>query len=229
MKNNSYIGLIIALGYELDISNFDYEIIKQDNQIYYILNNKVILTYSGVGKVNAAISTTLLVKNFNIKNIINIGLAGSCNKSINVGDINLVAECQYGDVDVTCDNSYAINQIPYEKKYYQVDEINKETLSNILKANKIDFVSGRSITIDSFVTNLNKSHFHELETKDAYSIDMEAMAIAQACNLLNTKFNSIKVISDNIYKNNNHSDFQNNITMCRNKINLIIEYIIKDF
>lgn len=45
------------------------------------------LVESGIGKVNAAISTTLLISNFKVDKIIFTGVAGAVNPDIKVTDI----------------------------------------------------------------------------------------------------------------------------------------------
>ena len=65
------------------------------------LNSKeVVLTQSGIGKVNA-ISTTLLIEKFNPKLIINTGSAGALDESLSVGDMLISNDVVYHDVDAT--------------------------------------------------------------------------------------------------------------------------------
>ena len=65
------------------------------------LNSKeVVLTQSGIGKVNVfAISTTLLIEKFNPKLIINTGSA--LDESLSVGDMLISNDVVYHDVDAT--------------------------------------------------------------------------------------------------------------------------------
>ena len=55
------------------------------------------LTQSGIGKVNAAISTTLLIEKFNPKLIINTGSAGALDESLSVGDM-LINDVVYHEI-----------------------------------------------------------------------------------------------------------------------------------
>lgn len=71
---------------------------------YYegILNNKeYILIRSGVGKVNAARVTQMLIDKFNIEYILNVGTAGSLNDELEIGDIVLGKELVQHDFDTT--------------------------------------------------------------------------------------------------------------------------------
>lgn len=49
------------------------------------LNHKeVVLTQSGIGKVNASISTTLLIEKFNPEVVINTGSAGALDQTLSI-------------------------------------------------------------------------------------------------------------------------------------------------
>ena len=52
------------------------------------LNRKeVVVVRSGIGKVNAAVCTQILVDDFQVEAVINTGIAGSLKAEINIGDI----------------------------------------------------------------------------------------------------------------------------------------------
>ena len=52
----------------------------------------VVVVRSGVGKVNAAVCTQILIDVFDVKAVINTGIAGSLKAEINIGDIVLAVE-----------------------------------------------------------------------------------------------------------------------------------------
>lgn len=224
--SKQYLGIIVALDYELSKLEFAYQAVKKNNQTYYVINDEFILMYSKIGKVNAGYKTALMLNEFPMAGIINIGMAGSCNQDLVIGTFNLVNKLQYGDVDVTCDPQYSINQIPYENKFFYCDQELVDKLSGILNKLNLNYVQGTNLTIDSFVTNSNQSHFYELDLSDSYTIDMEATAIAQVCQHHDVPFASLKVVSDNINVNNNHEEFIGNIRTCQTKINNVINALV---
>ena len=68
-----------------------------------IENKEVVLLQGGVGKVNAAICTTLLLTNYQIDMVINIGSAGGLCLKQEVGDIVISNEvCQYDFDKLNC-------------------------------------------------------------------------------------------------------------------------------
>ena len=72
---------------------------------------EVILLKSGIGKVNAAMSTTILLEKFKPDAVINTGSAGGYEPSLNVGDVVISTEVRHHDVDVTI-FGYEYGQVP---------------------------------------------------------------------------------------------------------------------
>ena len=59
----------------------------------------VVVVRSGIGKVNAAICTQILIDQYNVRRIINTGIAGSLRSSIDIGDIVLSRDAMQHDMD----------------------------------------------------------------------------------------------------------------------------------
>jgi adenosylhomocysteine nucleosidase len=92
MKVNK-IGIIGAMDEEIRFLRNEMKIkeIKtiadMDFYIGIIENKEVVLVRCGIGKVNAAICTQILISVFDIKTIINIGVAGAIKDTLNILDI----------------------------------------------------------------------------------------------------------------------------------------------
>ena len=64
------------------------------------LNGKeVVVVRSGIGKVNAAVCTQILVDDFQVEAVINTGIAGSLKAEINIGDIVVSTDALQHDMD----------------------------------------------------------------------------------------------------------------------------------
>ena len=61
----------------------------------------VVIVRSGIGKVNAAVCTQILVDRFSVDRLINTGIAGSLDAQIDIGDIVISTEAVQHDVDAT--------------------------------------------------------------------------------------------------------------------------------
>ncbi|MFQ8688367.1 MAG: 5'-methylthioadenosine/adenosylhomocysteine nucleosidase, partial [Blautia sp.] len=72
---------------------------------------QVVVVRSGIGKVNAAVCTQILIDDFKVDRVINTGIAGSLRKEINIGDIVLSTDVLHHDVDAR-GFGYQKGQIP---------------------------------------------------------------------------------------------------------------------
>src|SRR5690625_664942 len=76
-----------------------------------LAGKEVILLKSGIGKVNAAMATTILIERFQPTHVINTGTAGGMKGNLNVGDVVVGDEIVHHDVDVTAFD-YKFGQVP---------------------------------------------------------------------------------------------------------------------
>ncbi|KGA98008.1 5'-methylthioadenosine/S-adenosylhomocysteine nucleosidase [Alkalihalobacillus alcalophilus ATCC 27647 = CGMCC 1.3604] len=160
------------------------------------MNGKeVVLLKSGIGKVNAAVGTTLLIQLFKPKAIINTGSAGGFNESLKVGDIVISTEVRYNDVDATV-FGYEFGQVPQMPAYYQPAQELVTLATEAAKKVGVPSVPGLILSGDSFMSDHNRV----LELKEIFNepacAEMEAGAIAQVCHQFGTPFVIIRSLSD---------------------------------
>ena len=104
------IGIIFAMQEELielkNILNITNEFRIFELTFYKgnINNINYILVESGVGKVNAARATQILIDNFDVDYIFNIGVAGGVDSSLSVLDIVVGTKLVQHDFDITSFN-----------------------------------------------------------------------------------------------------------------------------
>ena len=63
------------------------------------MEKEVVVVRSGIGKVNAAVCTQILVDDFQAEAVINTGIAGSLKAEINIGDIVVSTDALQHDMD----------------------------------------------------------------------------------------------------------------------------------
>ena len=66
-----------------------------------IFDKDVVLLECGVGKVNAAVGTQIMIDLFKPEVVINSGIAGSLTKHLTVGDIVISSDCVEHDINCT--------------------------------------------------------------------------------------------------------------------------------
>lgn len=156
----------------------------------------VILVKSGIGKVNAAIATTLLIQQYDPDVVLNTGSAGGFAESLEVGTIVISDEVRHHDVDA-CVFGYEIGQVPGMPPSYQSDprlvQAAKEAVEEIGEhAHSTGLIaSGDVFMSDSERVKLVKSQFPNM-----IAAEMEAAAVAQVCHQFGKPFVVIRALSD---------------------------------
>lgn len=196
------LGLIGAMDQEIDrlkmsIDNAQIQQIAGFDFYTGTLNGvEVVLLKSGIGKVNAAIGTALLIDRFAPTCIINTGSAGGFDPSLNVGDVVISDEVRHHDVDLRV-FGYEMGQVAQMPAAYQSDPLLIEIAEGLIgKIKGIQTKRGLIATGDSFmhdpvrVAEVRK-HFPTMK-----AVEMEAAAIAQTCYRFNIPFIVIRSLSD---------------------------------
>ena len=169
-----------------------------------INNTSVVLVEAGVGKVNAARTTQILIDNFGINGIINVGSAGSSNDELQIGDIVIGKKLVQHDFDITAfghQKGYISNVGQFVESDKALIEKMEDTISKI-KDNDLNIKIGTIASGDIFCTEIKMKD--KIRTKFvADAIEMEGAAIAQVCKLDNIPFIVIRSISDTPNGNNN--------------------------
>ncbi|MFN7249172.1 MAG: 5'-methylthioadenosine/S-adenosylhomocysteine nucleosidase [Anaerobacillus sp.] len=155
----------------------------------------VVLLKSGIGKVNAAIGTTLLIEKYNPNYIINTGSAGGFEQSLKVGDIVISTEVRYNDVDATV-FGYEFGQVPRMPAFYTPNDRLVSIAEKSAHEVGVHSVKGLILSGDSFMSD--ERRVAELKDRfvNAYCAEMEAGAIAQVCYQFDCPFVIIRSLSD---------------------------------
>ncbi|KPD01707.1 5'-methylthioadenosine/S-adenosylhomocysteine nucleosidase [Geobacillus thermocatenulatus] len=157
---------------------------------------EAVLLKSGIGKVNAAMGTTLLLDRFRPDFVINTGSAGGFLPSLRVGDLVISEEVVHHDVDVTA-FGYAYGQVPGLPERYRADEALVEAAKQAAaRLDGLQAVTGLIATGDSFMNDPTRVEFVRGQFPELCAVEMEAAAIAQVCVQFGTPFVIIRALSD---------------------------------
>lgn len=157
---------------------------------------EVVLLKSGIGKVNAAMSTTILLEKFNPKVVINTGSAGGFDAALKVGDIVISDEVRHHDVDVTA-FGYEIGQMAGMPAAYKSDEQLMEVAKQAVKeVGEHNYSVGLICSGDVFMSNPARVEAVRKDFPSMKAVEMEAAAVAQVCHQFETPFVVIRALSD---------------------------------
>lgn len=208
------IGIICAMAIELeDLANNlkDKQVVSQSGYDFYLGrfgDTEVVLVQCGVGLVNAARGTQMMIDKFQPSVIINSGIAGGTGDGLHIGDIVISSDLIQHDFDAS--------PFGYVKGYqctgkggdkptiYTADAAVVETLKNAAEQAAHELADaeykrtvhiGRIVSGDQFIANVEKKT--ELrELFGATAAEMEGSAIAQAASYSGVPFAVLRVISD---------------------------------
>ncbi|MDZ5712302.1 5'-methylthioadenosine/S-adenosylhomocysteine nucleosidase [Jeotgalibacillus haloalkalitolerans] len=223
------IGIIGAMEEEVEtlrstMENVQTETIANSEFTTGLLKQKeVVLVKSGIGKVNAAMTTTILMERYQPDVIINTGSAGGFDPALNVGDVVISNEVRHHDVDVTAFN-YEYGQVPGMPAAFKADDKLRETALTCAAAfSEIKSVSGLIATGDSFMNDPDRVETLQGRFEDLQALEMEAAAIAQVAHQYEVPFVIIRSLSDIAGKESHVSFDQYLKTAAVNSANLIIQ------
>ncbi len=160
-----------------------------------IFNKDVVLLKSGIGKVNAAMATTILHERYAPEFIINTGSAGGFSKQLEVGDIIISAEVIHHDVDVTAFD-YEYGQVAGMPAVYKADENLIRQAKEAIKEIDVNVMAGLIATGDSFMNDPLRVNFIREKLPNMLAAEMEAAAVAQVSYQYDTPFVIIRALSD---------------------------------
>lgn len=172
------IGIIVAMD-------------KEYEQLSMVFEDRtdIVLQKCGIGKVNAAVGATEMLRDHQPDLIVSSGCAGGASTSLEVMDVVATSSCAYHDV--YCGDNAAYGQVLGMPARFEAPQ------ALIDKALQIPRVkAGLTVSGDWFVDSKEKmreilDHFPE-----AMAVDMESCAIAQVCHRYAVPFISFRVISD---------------------------------
>lgn len=201
-----------------------YEFQGYEYHIGIIHNQRIVVVQSGIGKVNAALSTALLLEHFKVKKVINTGSAGGIRDGLNIGDIIVAEKTIYHDVDVTA-FGYTYGQIPKMPQFYLSDQELVDRFMRISHEFQYPTVKGTIATGDQFMSDTTKLMNLKKYLGDIEAVDMEAAAITQVCYQYRIPFVIVRSISD-LVQDSSNIDFNEFIHLAAKcSTDIIIKYL----
>jgi len=221
------IGIIFAMKEELNAVLNKMELVNKykifDLEFYECKykDRECVLVECGIGKVNAARCTQIVIDNIKVDYVLNVGVAGGVSRKVNIGDVVIGDKLIQHDFDLRPFN-YERGYIPNVGKFIPCDEYLVRLASEI----KLDVKSlvGTIASGDIFVTEDTMGE--KINNKfDALCVEMEGASIAQICYLSHIPFLVIRSISDSPNKEaNNYKTFDE---FLEHSANVASEFLLK--
>jgi adenosylhomocysteine nucleosidase len=174
----------------------------------------VVAVLSGIGKVAAATTATLLIQHFGVRRIVFTGVAGGLGPGVKVGDVVLARSFLQHDMDAS--PLFPRHEVPlYGRARFDADaaltdalelacERMLHTLPRQLDPRTVAAFGlhtprlhqGLLISGDRFVATTAESQALQRELPDALAVEMEGAAFAQVCHDFGVPLAVVRTISD---------------------------------
>ncbi|MGP9663390.1 5'-methylthioadenosine/S-adenosylhomocysteine nucleosidase [Halomonas sp. AOP22-C1-8] len=169
---------------------------------------EVVILQSGIGKVNAAVGTAILLERHHPDAIINTGSAGGFASDLNIGDVIISDEVRHHDVDAVV-FGYEIGQVPGMPAAYLADvQLRDIARQAIREVGEVNVREGLIATGDAFMSDPARVAATQAQFPSMLAVEMEAAAIAQTCHLYQCPFVVIRALSDIPGNDDNHLSFE---------------------
>jgi len=174
---------------------------------------QAVIAWTGVGKVNAAMTTTLLIEHFRPREVIFTGIAGAVNAELEPGDIVIAQKTAHHDSGVLRDDGlqYRGARNPMDgwrnPVFFEADQrllaaarqaskkVKFETINTTTGERAPHVLEGVVVTGDVFVASPKKC-LQLRQELNADAVEMEGAAVAQICYQQVTPCIVIRSISD---------------------------------
>ncbi len=155
-----------------------------------------VLLLSGIGKVNAALGTALMLDHYRPDLIINTGSAGGMDPSMAVGDLVVSTALRYHDADVTA-FGYEPGQIPGLPPSFPADpELQRRAEESVLQATGSPARTAEILSGDTFMSDPERIAQVRTLFPGAAALEMEGAAVAHTAYRYGIPFVGIRALSD---------------------------------
>lgn len=175
----------------------NYEKIDYAKNAFYkasYAGHELVIAYSKIGKVNAALTATIMIEKFGCEKLIFTGVAGALNDGLKIGDMLYATTTAQHDLDITA-FGHPHGYVPGINIYENSDEALNSVAISVASDMGINLASGVVATGDQFICNESKKEWIK-STFNADAVEMEGASVAQVCAALGVGFCMLRAISD---------------------------------
>ena len=221
------IGIIAAMQHEMELlkENIDHiQDVKIAGFVFFIgkiNDHDIVLCQSGVGKVNSAIATSLMIAEFECNLIINTGICGGL--GLKKRDVVITKEVRYHDFDASA-FGYEYGQVPGMPKTFVPSIESTVMIKSVLSRLGINYKHVPVFTGDQFVLSIDQ--LKKANPGEVFACEMEGAGVAQACIRAGVEFIILRYVSDCIGDDNQQDDYNTfEEEMSNNSANICLQII----
>lgn len=194
------IGIISAMTEEIDLYLQSCSVVATRERAGLRLHearyagHALVLVKAGVGKVNAALCTQLLIDVYGVDALVCTGSAGALHEKLEIGDVLIAEDCVQHDLQVEFLN-LPRGQVPFsDLRFFSAsDRLVKRAEQVQLEDHRVR--TGRVCTGDTFIQDADARADIRAEL-GGDCVEMEGAAVGQVCTVNDVPFLLVRAISD---------------------------------
>lgn len=174
-----------------------YTVVEHAGNNFYVskyAGHELVIAWSKIGKVNAAITATVLLEKFECKILLFTGVAGALNHLLKINDIVYATSTVQHDIDIT-NFGHPFGYVPGIEVFTPTDSRLNEIAVNLAASMNLNLVGGIIASGDQFICDSDKKNWL-IQTFNADAVEMEGAAVGQVCSFYKVPFFLMRAISD---------------------------------
>lgn len=193
------IAILGAMSEEIDLflKRFECSEIEFAKNKFYLANYKnheLIIAYSKIGKVNSALTASVMIEHFGAEKLIFVGVAGAIKAGLNIGDLVFGETLCQHDLDISA-FGHPYGYVPGSEIYTKTDDRLNNIIKEVALDNDISIKPAVIASGDQFICDENKKSWIAT-TFGADIVEMEGASVAVVCDALKVPFCVLRSISD---------------------------------
>lgn len=193
-------GIIGALDAEVALIRQEMDVEKTlgiygaDFSIGTIGKQRVAVVCSSIGTINAAVCTSVLIREFGARAVINAGIGGSISNDLGILDVAVSDDVLFHDADHSILEKY----YPFKRSYQADRNLIERSICAVerLSGKPVRYKVGRIVSGDVFVNDRARKQ-KILSDYAPLCVDMEGAAVGQVATMCNVPFVVLRTMSDN--------------------------------
>ena len=163
----------------------------------HLQGHEVVAVLSGIGKVAAALTATVLLEKFQVKRMLFTGVAGGLAQHVSVGDVVVASELLQHDMNAEPLFPQYVVPLSGCAKFKTDEDLTRILLESARHTlPQVQVHAGLIISGDQFVASASESLRLQSALPEALAVEMEGAALAQVCRDYGVPLCVVRTLSD---------------------------------
>lgn len=157
-------------------------------------NHELIIAYSKIGKVNSALTSSIMIEKFGAEILLFTGVAGAISDGFKIADMAYATRVCQHDLDISA-FGHPFGYVPGNEIYVSTDANLNTIATQVATQNGVTLKPATIASGDQFICDEDKKRWIN-KTFGADVVEMEGASVGVVCDALGVPFFILRAISD---------------------------------